>query len=413
MDLKVFSLLVCLLYVFDPTSSIALSCNYNKAWTYQVLGAIYRCQVKGKLNITSYDDAKMDSATGTHETYQKQVYEYGYDYSYGSYRNHYVTKTLTRTNAEVYGIDIRGMTVEYFPRDIATVFASTQLLIIQDSHLKAVNQTDLKPLTSLYVLDLEGNEIEILEQGLFDFNSYLSWVSLAHNKILHVDLNVFDKSGSLTTLNFASNKCVSPVIAHDSGAVKQALIEIKDACQDPAYLRLNNTIKAVRKELETVKLKNFKQFSDKLYGLQQDFKNSEWAAFPRFIEDVHNLTNHKKFLGLENMYAIKTRIADVEVKDMTQRVKDIEPELTDFDEAAAEEIDEKLEELTEKLDNFKAKFSSFMDKINEKLSGVDLEVDNENVTEFGRTINVLGKKVMRKFDRKLRGLERRMNNKIL
>jgi len=332
---------------------------------------------------------------------------------WSSYYGYYETKTYYHTNSEVYAFDIRQKLVNYFPKGVEKTFPSLQLILVRDSHLKVISREDLKPFTSLYVLDLEGNDLIILEDGLFDFNPSLYWVSFLYNQILHVDLNVFDKLGSLTTLTFTNNKCLSPNIAHDSAAVKQLLIEIKESCQDPNYLRLNNTIKAVRKDLQTVKLKNFKQFSDKIYGLEKDFKNSEWINFPRFIEVVHNLTNHKKFVGLENLYVIKNKIAQVEVQDMPQRVKDIEPELTDFDETAANEIDQKVEEFDEKLERFNDKFSAFMANINKKLNGVNLDEDNENVTEFGRAINVLRKKVMRKFDRKMRGLEKRLNDRIL
>ncbi|CAG9810521.1 unnamed protein product [Chironomus riparius] len=406
MWLKTIFFTISTIQLINHVLSMDIQCNFDKKYTYHYSGAIYRCDVQTNLSITTYEEAKVDSMTGSHMSYTQQVW-------WGSPYNRYYPTTHYYTNSVVYALDIRHKLVNFFPHGFENTFSSLQLILVRDSHLKVINKEDLKPFVNLYVLDLEGNDLQVLEDGLFEFNPSLIWVSFLYNQILHMDLNVFDKLGSLATLIFTSNKCLSPNIAQDSAAVKQILIEIKDSCQDPNYLRLNNTIKAVRKDLQTVKLKNFKQFSDQLYNLEKDFKKSEWVTFPRFIADVHNLTNHKKFVDLENLYVIKSRIAQVEVQDMPQRVKDIEPELTAFNGTAANEIDQKIEELDEKLERFKDKFSAFMAKINKKLNGVDLEVDNENVTEFGRTINVLGKKVLRKFDRKIRGMEKRLKDKML
>jgi hypothetical protein len=84
----------------------------------------------------------------------------------------------------------------------------------------------------LVVLDLSGNHIEVLEEGLFDFNQKLKFVRLHFNKINKIHPEIFDHLTELTSLYLAANKCINRDVAN-TALVKSLIHDVKIKCPSP------------------------------------------------------------------------------------------------------------------------------------------------------------------------------------
>jgi Leucine-rich repeat (LRR) protein len=101
--------------------------------------------------------------------------------------------------------------------------------------INEIHQSDLKPFPELEYLNLHNNTIEVLEEGLFDFNPNLGFISFANNKIYKIHPEIFDKLTKLTFLFLDANKCVDKLAKDDFKAFNKAIKEVKTKC-------LNDTI---------------------------------------------------------------------------------------------------------------------------------------------------------------------------
>jgi len=361
-----------------------VDCDYNSKWTYQIVGAVYRCEVKNNINITVADESSISTQTGTHVS--------GY------------------SNGYVYGFDIRNKIVKYFPQGIEKIFTALTLILINDGHLKEIHQKDIKPFTSLKVLDLQGNDIGILEEGTFDLNTALQYVWLPRNKILHVDLTVFDKLASLTTLSFFKNKCLDTDAAYDSATVKQLIVNIKASCNRADYLSLNNTLKSLQKDLKTLKLDNFEAYSEQVDELEANFLNSKFSYFTTFEARLETLKNDPKFTEIENYYNLKKRIDDLETEDIAEKLNEIETELEKFEGMTSTKLGKKVEDFGKKLDNFINDTSNKMTKVEEAM-GI-----SSNGTSNGANVNAIlneyEAKLSKNIEKRLTALENKIKKKI-
>ena len=365
-----------------------MDCDYNAKWTYQIVGAIYRCEVKNNINITVSDEATISKQTGTH--------------------------AASHTNDYVSGLDIRNKVVKYFPQGIEKIFSALTLILINDGHLKEIHQKDIKPFTNLKVLDLQGNDIGILEEGIFDVNVNLQYVWLPRNKILHVDLTVFDKLASLSTLSFFKNKCLDEDSAYDAATVKQLIVSIKASCNSADYLSLNDTLKGLQKDLKTLKLDNFETYSDRLEDLETNFLNSKFSYFTTFETRIEALKNDPKFTEIENYHNLKKRIDDLETEDIAEKLKEIETELEKFEGMTSTKLGQKVEDFGKKLDTFIKETSDKMTKVEEAMgiSSNGTSVASVSGTNVNALLNEYEGKLIKKIEKKLSVLEKKIISKI-
>ncbi|KAL7011943.1 hypothetical protein ACKWTF_014525 [Chironomus riparius] len=389
MEIKLIFLTICILQLFNlSTQSITIDCDYNSKWTYQIVGAVYRCEVKNNINITATDESTISTQTGTHVS--------GY------------------ANGNVYGFDIRNKVVKYFPQGIEKIFTALTLILINDGHLKEIHQKDIKPFTSLKVLDLQGNDIGIIEEGTFDMNTALQYVWLPRNKIMHVDLTVFDKLASLSTLSFYKNKCLDTDAAFDAATVKQLIVDIKASCNSADYLSLNTTLKALQKDLKTLKLDNFEAYSERVEELETKFMNSKFSYFTTFEARLEALKNDPKFTEIENYHNLKKRIDDLETEDIAEKLKEIEAELEKFEGMTSTRLGQKVENFGKKLDNFIKDTSDRMAKVEEAM-GIT-STGSSVATLSGANVNAILSeyegKLTKSIEKKLTALENKIKKMI-
>jgi hypothetical protein len=142
------------------------NCRYDSESGNMILSEIYRCHVQNNINIISPGLPIITSATGQHKSGKK--------------------------NSDLVGIMIYDKNTEYFPRGLEKVFTNLKSIDECYGYLKEITQADLKPYRKLVNLDLDYNSIEVLEEGLFDYNPDLQLIWIGNNKISHINSSLFN-----------------------------------------------------------------------------------------------------------------------------------------------------------------------------------------------------------------------------
>ena len=116
-------------------------------FTWPVVGNIYYCFVDNNPNILTQESAQIREIRGSH----------------GS----------SKTNDDVLGFYAVSKTIQYFPQGLEKFFKNLKVIFIGSCQLKEIHQADLKPFANLVIFYLNGNPIEVIEEGFFDFNPNL------------------------------------------------------------------------------------------------------------------------------------------------------------------------------------------------------------------------------------------------
>ncbi|KAL7038174.1 hypothetical protein ACKWTF_009485 [Chironomus riparius] len=178
---------------------------------YHVLGDAYTCQFKDALNITSPDSFFIFSSTGNHLDLKS------YD--------------------DVLGLNAKNKKIQYFPKGLELIFKNLKAIDLQRNGLKELYQSDLKPIKGLVYLDLGVNDIEVLEDGVFDNNPHLEVISLYSNKIYQIDLHVFDSLSKLNYLVLDKNRCINKSARFDLSGVQEIIQNTKFMCQNSEFMK--------------------------------------------------------------------------------------------------------------------------------------------------------------------------------
>ena len=116
----------------------------------------------------------------------------------------------------------------------------------------------MKPFPKLIYLSLHQNNIEIIEDGLFDFNPNLEVITLSNNRISHIDQFVFDNLVKLAYLGFDANPCIN-MEARASQAMVRDIVKItKSKCINSNISRSRQDTNAIgrSRNLEFTELDN-------------------------------------------------------------------------------------------------------------------------------------------------------------
>ncbi|XP_070500152.1 leucine-rich repeat-containing protein 70-like [Chironomus tepperi] len=204
--MKILIFVVSILLHFVASSH--LECIFK---TSNYLGDVYTCQFKYNLNISSPDNAYILSSSGTH--LEQKCYD------------------------DVLAINSENKDIQYFPKGLEFIFKNLKAIDLQNNGLKELYQSDLTSFRSLVYLDLGKNDIEVLEDGVFDNNPHLEVISFYGNKIYHIDLQVFDSLSKLYHLVLDNNRCINKSARRDRSGVEQIVQDTKIMCQNSEFLK--------------------------------------------------------------------------------------------------------------------------------------------------------------------------------
>ncbi|KAL7013363.1 hypothetical protein ACKWTF_015352 [Chironomus riparius] len=238
-----------MLLFYKPTESIKLVCRFdNGAFSHSLLNSPYYCTV-GNAKINSRPEAIIDEISGTHKN--------GYN------------------NENVVAFQISGGTAFYAPKNVEKYFKNLKAIAYQSCQLKEIHQDDLKAFPQLLDLYLTGNQLQVLEQGLFDFNPDLVYVNIGTNKIVQIHSNIFDNLKKLTQIYLSGNTCLSKD-ATDPSQIKELIQEVSSKCQNSEFLNLESKIKSLQNSIKSLNPQTFKNQIDEI---EVEANNSKYAKY--------------------------------------------------------------------------------------------------------------------------------------
>jgi len=245
------------LTIFKISTSLNIECSYI-IHNYPHIQLISCCHVINNLNIEFSDKALIKFVSGTK-----------------------IEKN------ETIGFRIYNKTTQYFPRGLENVFENLKVIEISHGHLRDIRRDDLNPFELLEVLYLYSNDIEILEEGLFDNNMNLKFITLSENRIIHIDENAFDNLHQLTDLYLNRNECVD-LQADDLHPLEKVINITKYICKNENYINLYKNLITLENTKNNLKLEDFSTFYKNLTNLDNLIKANKFKK--SFIKKrIHEL----------------------------------------------------------------------------------------------------------------------------
>ena len=183
-----------------------IDCKFQKNF-YTAVHDVYECILMNELNITSSNNTKINSMTGEHLTINSVV-----DCFYANDKK-----------------------IKFFPKGLEKIFNNIRAILIYFGRLVAIHQSDLKPFPKLKIVSFWGNDIEVLEADLFNYNPELELISFRDNKIIQVHPSAFSNLNKLSYLRIENNTCISMEASDNSTAVRQIIDEMKENCYNSDF----------------------------------------------------------------------------------------------------------------------------------------------------------------------------------
>ena len=193
-----------------------------------------------------------------------------------------------KTNNDVIGLFSESEFIEYFPKDAEKFFGNLEAIQLLFCPLKEILQSDLKSLTKLTYLSIGHSHIEVIEEGLFDYNPNLQYLIFDGSKVIHIDPNVFDNLSKLKTFHVYALPCSGQLRSELDFEIKIAIQRFKAECVNSEYLELSGQLEDLKNQSATL---NRQDFSEKLEKFEVRFNNSKFSKFRPLKNKYENIKN--------------------------------------------------------------------------------------------------------------------------
>jgi len=367
-----------------------------------ITGSLYGCTVKNSLIIDSPSKAQINSVTGTH--------------------------TGGKSDNDVAIFLISSGPIQYFPRGMDKFFKNLIGIGIYSTTIKEIHQDDLKPYTKLQYLDLLTNNIEVLNDGLFDYNPEMVGIRMDSLKISQIGMNVFGHLQKLLTLHFCGNVCTGRAADNSRTGVLGVLESVKATCGDPEFTKLEEKIKVLEAEAKNLKCDNLQTFNQNRLNFETELKSSKFASsgslLSRFkilkdvnIEEFHKQKCCQKCCKLDEYHAQNLE----KFNNITKSINILEISQT----TSFSLLDEKMLRFDENLQGFFYNLNSYNKEMSEKITIIGQKMENfdnmvgtseTNVTEVAdkmeQDFEITRKVLFKTLDTKIEELEKRLIKKI-
>jgi len=330
-----------LLTLFGSTQSASFHCSYYTT-IWGTLGITYHCIVQNFVNITSLDAAQIDSISGPH--------------------------LAVNNNDNVVAISVGQGQIHYFPRGLNKILRNLKGITFTNTGLKEIHQSDLKDFPKLVNLFLHHNNLEILEENLFEFNPNMEWINLGSNKISHIDPNVFARLNKLSYLYLNSNTCIS-MDGFNPTAVQDVIKTAKAKCINSSYSNLEQKVKNLINETVNLNSENLKL---NLENLENEIKNSK---YPKIFQ--------------ERLQALRALLIEKEATTTITTIAPKESEMCIFKTCSA--LESKVNDVAENLKDLIALVS------NQTAINKAIELINQNYEEQNKKFTNLMKALKNAF----------------
>lgn len=270
-----------------PSSALSftLNCKFVHDGWDSAVPTVYKCEVMpATLNVTTRENSVITKIDGRPSSYDK-----------------------------VDAMRIYEQICFFFPQQVAKFFKNLQAIAVQNSKLKDLTKNDLRSFKSLKSLSLYGNDLTMLEFGVFDGNLKLEFLSIYSNKISSVGIEILAPLKSLKKAFFHSNLCVNfDALTEDEMKVLRQKLT-KD-CQPTLELK---KLKENREKLEKFE-EDFEKLSHKFWNVKNELKS--------FEEINENLTK-----SAENSTCKRNDIIEFELSKCDAKLQDLLTTVTKFE----------------------------------------------------------------------------------
>jgi len=327
----------------------------NQYNTWNVIGSLYTCTVSKGITINSLDTAYINSSTGSHQS--------------------------GHNNDNVNYLQFFSVTVSYFPRGLDAIFKNLKGIRFYETSFKEIHQSDLKPFPKLIQFSIHTNQIEILEEGLFDFNPDLEYINLYPNKITHIDPKVFDSLPKLRYLYLSSNTCIDKY-TEDRTAVQNLIKELKTMCNNSDYSILDQKLKFLESESKSL---DFSDFKEELENLESKINASKFINFYQTKLQNLKIILDEKSPEVKNCSTLKVKFLNfiTNLKNLTDQVSN---EIENVDQESNNEatINQQCMSLNDSFVNI----NNNVEKIDEKIVNL-----SENILNLNQTVTKIEEKI--------------------
>jgi hypothetical protein len=194
---------------------------------------------------------------------------------------------------------INGITFENgifyrFPNELGNIFKNLQFLKFRNVKLSEIYFEDLRNFPNLKYLDLQGNEIEILDENLFANNSHLEVINLSENEITHIDINIFDDLKNLKSLKLSDNKC-----------------ELSNAISKSELTALINDINSSKCKIDKVRKLREKNFILKIENYRLTNSNKSWEIDGLSDENSEMSCRYENYELVKNITDLLSEIGNL------------------------------------------------------------------------------------------------------
>ncbi|KAL7015703.1 hypothetical protein ACKWTF_016612 [Chironomus riparius] len=179
-NLQLISFLL-IIFSFHNVNSVDIQCEFKND-DFDSINNQYTCAVQVNLMIT-VKNTKIQSVRGSHNA--------------------------GKSNNDVTGLSIRDKKMQYMPSNLADKFKNLIAMRIRQGKLKEISQSDFKTFPKLRYLNLDANDLEVLDDDLFDFNPLLEVIWFEGNKIKAIGQSTFGNLKNLRDLDMNGNTCYS------------------------------------------------------------------------------------------------------------------------------------------------------------------------------------------------------------
>ncbi|KAL7013756.1 hypothetical protein ACKWTF_015564 [Chironomus riparius] len=281
--------LLSLSALFNDSMSATTSCNYYKA-DWAAAGDVYICDVQNKLLMITKESAVISSVTGDH--------------------------MVSKDSSDVTGFIAKNNTVHYFPRNIANFYVNIKAIAIFHGRIKEIQQSDVKPFLKLVELNLFNNNIEVLDDNLFDYNSKLKYVEFSYNRIFYISSKIFDVLKNLVFLKLYDNICINKA-STDSINSTILINEVKEKCHNFDILNIESDLQQLENSLVCVNSETSSIFSQQLQNLENKVKNSKISLPSSYKEKLKEISSIKT----QNYWNSKQKLEDIEKVATTSKIE--------------------------------------------------------------------------------------------
>jgi hypothetical protein len=129
------------------------------------------------------------------------------------------------------GLSFTGVTVNYLPRGLGTIFVNLLGLEIKNSKLKSIKRSDLSQFRNLKELWLHGNNLKTLPGDLFQSNEMLQEIYLLNNNFHSIGTNLLTPLKRLKVANFDAGSCIS-VVAKGTDEIRKLSLQLEELCPE-------------------------------------------------------------------------------------------------------------------------------------------------------------------------------------